>query len=147
MIEETKDIQSIIPLVEQWLTKQGASDFGFEPDVAGGVEELVCTHEHLLSALFVAKHYNEPTGFVSIFSIPNHLDKGSKVAVVKYWYSTNKTDGPRLLDVACEWAKEGGCKHVVLSASQMMPESHDAIADYCIAIGMRPFETSFIKEL
>ena len=147
MIRQTDDIQEVVPLIERWCRGNRADDFGFHTSAHIAQADVVTNMRTLgdQSALFVDG--DPATGCLFMFVVPNYLNDNLNVAMVKYWYSINAHSGPKLFKAATEWAKEQKAAHIVVCASHMMPQNHDAIADYCIATGMLPFETSFIKEI
>ena len=55
--------------------------------------------------------------------------------------------GQRLIGEAGRWAKEHGCSHLILNASNVASGLHDKVCNLYKHLGLSKFETSYIKEI
>lgn len=148
-IEYTQDVEVVRPLVERWRAASAVAAFGFDARVEDVLADLKSWLAECRGTLIVARGDEEPVGFYAVFLAPNYLHAGATLAVEKYWYALANAElvGPQLFHQAWEWSKARGATHLMVSASHMMPASHDRIARFCRSMGMQPFESSFIREI
>jgi hypothetical protein len=53
----------------------------------------------------------------------------------------------RLLKAAKVLAKERGCSHFIMNASNLASDMHDKVCNFYKRLDMKKFETSFISEV
>jgi hypothetical protein len=72
-----------------------------------------------------------------------------KLAVEKYWYVEKqyRIGGIQLLKQGYIWAKENGCSHIIMTASNLASGMYDKICNLYQRMGMELFETSYIQEI
>lgn len=145
-IEHGQNLDEIRPVGEQWLKEQNASDFGLKVDFETIVKDLEGWLEGE-GTILVAMDGVQPVGFLAVFALPSYLGP-QKIALEKYWYTMtgHHTAGPRLLCEALKWAKEHGCSHLIMSASNLASNMHDQVCEFYQRMGFKPFESSFICE-
>lgn len=72
------------------------------------------------------------------------------IANEHYWYVEPKKRGLsalRFLPVAEKWAKEKGCSHLIMNASNLASDLHDRTCRLYERFGMSKFETTYIKRV
>ena len=62
------------------------------------------------------------------------------------WQTSTPSTGSAKCD-AYIWAKENGCSHIIMTASNLASEMYDKVCNLYQRMGMELFETSFIQEI
>lgn len=133
----------IEPLLRAWADDNRCSDYGFSLSLNEARADMEANLAATSCGLFTTSGMD---GFIFVLILDNYLNGNAPLALVKYWYSQGQ-HGKALFDAAMAFAKDEHAQHFIVSASQMMPENHDKIADFCVSSGFLPYETAFIKEI
>ena len=108
------------------------------------------TAEHLskINKLFVMIVNEKVVGLIGIQIFKNPIGNGM-MANEHLWYvcKAYRGSGISLLEHGMKWATEQGCTHFMATASNLASDLHDSICKLYEVIGMRKFETTFIKKL
>lgn len=135
-------------ILNAWAAEHKGADFGISV-----IRENVETDIYSLtngenSDVMVLTDENEPVGLMVLMAVPSWLGD-QRIAIEKYWYvkSDHRTGGFMMVEEAKKWAKEHGCSHLVMIASNMASEMHDKVCAFYEHVGMKLFETSFISEV
>jgi hypothetical protein len=99
-------------------------------------------------ALLLAYDGVELVGFFSVFAAKSSVSEQG-IAVETFWFArpNRKMAGPVLFRAAKDWAQNHGCTHLIVSGSRLASDLHDKVCKFCEAVGMQPFETSYIVRL
>lgn len=99
--------------------------------------------------LLLVTDNNEIVGYMGM-TFFNSLLGRQKIANEHYWYVAKNyrgRDSLLLIEAARQWAKEKGCSHLQMNASNLASDLHDKICKFYEHIGMKKFETSYIEEI
>ena len=144
------DVEALRPIAEAWQKEGLGNKFNLSMDVDEHLKDLnrmVCGTDSDLLVLFDANA--NPVGYMGLTTFTNPLGK-EKIANEHYWYVLPEKRGIgslRLFNRAIEWAKFTGCSHIIMNASKMASGLHDDICKLYEKLGMKKFETAFIKEI
>jgi len=145
----TGDIETLRPVVESWQRIVADNKFGIiADDVDGflaGLKDMADGDESDLLVLYD----NEPIGYIGLQYFISPLGS-QKMANEHYFFVIPEKRGlasMKLLRKAEVLAKEKGCTHFIMNASNLASTLHDKVCDFYKRLGMKKFETSFIKEI
>ena len=91
----------------------------------------------------------EPIGLLGLTTFKSPLGN-QIVANEHYWYVVPHRRGLaslRLIKEAEKWARERGCSHLIMSASNLASDLHDSVCSIYERLGMTKFETSYIRSI
>lgn len=130
------DIEHIIRLGARMAEKAKLAT-GYDPDsVRATLEHLIDNPDGILLV--------SVTGMIGGMCYPHPFNHKAKIGQEFFWYSEGN-DGPELLAMAEERARECGASHwTMLAQETMRPE---VVGRYYGRQGYRPLERSYIKEL
>lgn len=88
-----------------------------------------------------------PIGLLGLTTFTSPISS-QLIANEHYWYVIPPRRGiasMRLLKAAEDWAKEKGCSHLIMTASNLASDLHDTVCFIYEKMGMKKFETSYIR--
>lgn len=145
-----EDIERLKPLALEWQESCNAKEMGIELipethylDLAGLIDKddaelfLLVNDDDSVVGYMGMRIFDSPLGNQTIAN--EHL-----------WYVSkeHRTLGTvRILNAAKRWAKEKGCTHLILNASNLASDMHDKVCRFYERIGFKKFETSYIQVL
>lgn len=146
MIEELKitEIDSLTEIANNFFA---SSDFLNDFDMKVFKKNWSFFIENDVGVIFISKDKdNKPTGAIGgcMYPDPNN---GELLATEFFWFVNPECRGSgiKLLKVFEKWAKEKGCKKVIMvHLSDSMPEK---VSNIYIRFGYRKAETHYIKEV
>ena len=146
----TGDTETLRPVVESW--QQIVLDNGFgiiADDVDKFLVELgnLATNED--SDLLALYDDDEPVGYLGMQYFISPLGR-QRMANEHYFFVIPEKRGMSsigLMRVAKVLAKERGCTHLIMNASNLASTLHDKVCNVYERLGFSKFETSFITGL
>ncbi len=148
MINQTKEIEKIYPLLDKWYGSQNGKRYGLNVSFEAVVKDIKkLLNSEYESTIFIAGE-KEAEGFLLIFKMPS-LMGNQYIGVEKYWYvrPESRRYGRVLYSHAENWCKENGCTHFVMCASNLASDMHDKVCRFYEKMGMKLFETTYVKEI
>jgi GNAT superfamily N-acetyltransferase len=145
--EILRDKDLLLPLTREW-EKEVNWDLGFNPTPEFLAEELDKLIDEPNSDIIVLKD-KEIVGLLAL-TIQKYPISNEIVASERAWFvkKSNRGIGSiRLIREAEKWAREKGCSHFLMYASNLASDMHDKVCHLYKRLGMRLFETSYIKEI
>lgn len=149
IINTTENVERLQPLAEEWLAESNCKDFGIDTDVDKHLWELDSMTKRTDADVLLLMNEELIVGYMGIECIENPFGD-QIIANEHYWFVVKHARGHgslRLLWAAKEWAKEKGCSHLIANASYMASDLHDRTCELYERMGMKKFETSYIKEI
>lgn len=141
-------MEQIRPIALRWKNESNNEALSIEIDAdlyMNGLQEFVDNPDNVLLVL----EDEEIVGYMGlgIFVSPigNQL-----IANEHYWYVIPEKRGMsalKFLPAAEKWAKEKGCSHLIMNASNLASDLHDRTCKLYERFGMSKFETTFIKRV
>lgn len=129
---------------EKWMKEHHGNQFSFEISIDVVIDDLI------KSGTGVIALWNEDkiVGFLALFIAQSFMGS-QKLAVEKYWYVEKqyRIGGIQLLKQGYIWAKENGCSHIIMTASNLASGMYDKVCNLYQRMGMELFETSYIQEI
>ncbi len=149
-VVEATNIDCMKHVALEWKETCNANDLGVTMDPEVYFKKLSTLIDRDDAALFLLlSPMNTVIGYVGVESFYSPLDN-QKIANEHHFYileANRGTGAMRLVHAVQEWAKENGCTHIVMTASNLASGLHDKVCKFYEAIGMSKFETSFICQL
>lgn len=147
-IEYLQNAELVRPLLERWEHVCRAEEYGFTVCVDAAIDDLQRWLGREPGTLICGYDGDEMIGFLAVFAINSTIGP-DRVAIEKYWYAdpNHKFAGPRLFNAAADWARDNGCSHLIVAASNLSSLHHDSVARFCEKLGMHLFETTYICEV
>ena len=147
-LEYVTDIEVFRPLGELWMQQHNGDEFGIDitvEDVMADAKEVLASGAGVVIG---AKDDDEWVGFMLVFTTECFLGL-QMIAVEKYWFAKPNAlkAAPLMLIKARAWAREEGCSHLIMSASNLASNKHDKVCRFYERKGLRLFETSYICEV
>jgi len=142
-------IESIRPLAIEWKAMSQQNKFGLEVDVDVFLSSLADMIFNDNSDLLMLMDGIEVVGIMGVMKFKSPFGK-EQVANEHYLFvkkGHSISGGSRLIGEAGRWAKEHGCSHLILSASNVASRLHDKVCNLYERLGLSKFETSYIKEI
>lgn len=147
-IVETTDVKEVRPLYEQWVGEASGNEFGLRVDTDVAESRMQQMIDNSETVLLVAFDSGGRTVGCYTQTVCPSAYSDQLVAVGTNWFSkTGSGAGPKLLRTAKRWAKQHGCGHVLVTASNFASSQHDKICRYCERIGGKKFETIYVMEV
>ena len=150
-VVEADSIDQIKHVALEWKETCKANDLGItmDPDVYfEKLGELLDVEDAELFLLLNLE--NEVVGYIGVESFYSPLDN-QKIAIEHHWYMLEKCRGGsgamRLVTAVQGWAKENGCSHLIMNASNLASGLHDKVCKFYESIGMELFESGYISRL
>lgn len=144
-----EQIESIRPLATDWKGMCSCSEFGLEVNISTFLAGLMDLIDDDDSDLLLLMDNEIIIGIMGLTKFKSPFGK-EEVANEHYLFvrkGSGVTGSKRLIDAAMDWAKEKGCSHLILNASNAASDMHDKICGFYEHIGLKKFETSYIKEI
>jgi len=144
-----KDLMFIKAVALEWQDSCNADSFGVTINAnsyMAGIIDLISNKD---TDVLLLCHEDEVVGYMGIERFSSPLGT-QKIANEQYWYilpGTDNNGAVMLLKAAQQWAKGKGCSHLIMNASMLASDKHDRLCGLYGAIGMKKFETSYIKEI
>jgi GNAT superfamily N-acetyltransferase len=144
----TGDIESLRPIAESWQVVAMGNKFGISIDTdkfLDGLKEMADGDDSDLLVLYD----NEPIGLIGLQYFTSPLGN-QKMANEHYFFVIPERRGlssMRLLKSAKALAKDRGCSHFIMNASNLASDMHDKVCSLYERLNMKLFETSFISEV
>lgn len=145
----TDNIETLRPIVESWQQIVLDNGFGIITDnVDKFLKELDGLAKDEDSDLLVL-YDDKPVGYLGLQYFMNPLGS-QKMANEHYLFVIPEKRGMssmRLINMAKVLAKERGCTHIIMNASNLASDMHDKVCEFYRRINMKLFESSYISEL
>ncbi len=146
----TDDVKGLVSVIREWFAESQKTEFGLNVDIYAAILNVGQLIFSPNSDILVLIDDNETiVGFFGI-SVSQSKFSNQKIAEERYYYVVQTSRGHsslRLLKVAEEWAKNNGCSHFIVYASQLAGGLHNRTCKLYEKMGLTQFETSYIKEL
>lgn len=147
-IEYWTDSEKLIPLLKLWYAQQQCDSLGIDANIDIYVKDMNKWLGNLGGVILAAIDKDELVGFLALITAPSEF--GDQVwSYEKGWYVKPETNGAalRLYKKAEKWSRDKGCSHFVMTASNAASGLHDKVCRFYRRMGMKKFETSFIKDI
>jgi GNAT superfamily N-acetyltransferase len=111
----------------------------------GKLQEFIDNPNNILLVL----EDDEIVGYMGLQAFESPLGN-QLIANEHYWYVLPEKRGfsaLKFLHAAERWAKEKGCSHLIMNASNLASDLHDRTCRLYERFGMSKFETTYIKEV
>lgn len=142
------EVEELRPVIESW-EKTCDNKFGFDLDTNKFEEDIVSMigSDHA-DVLVLRSKGDRLLGLMGLLSISCSLED-SYSATEHYWYilPEHRGQGIKMIGAAQAWAKEKGCKRLMMNASRLAGRDHDKVCRLYERLGFDHFETTYIKEL
>ena len=142
----TGNVSLLLPVIRRW-REEANKDFGFEMDELVHLQDL----QSLIDGdgeLFVLRD-KEIVGYMGLTIFRSPLGR-ERIANEHFWYvipEARGTSSIRLIKEAHKWAREKDCQYLMMTASEMASDMHDTVCKIYERLGMRRFETTFIRKV
>lgn len=144
------DIELLKPVADAWDEEDNGDKFGFKVETATFVESLRVLRDNDNSLLLVLMQDSKPVGVMGLIFIKSPLSD-QLLAQEHFWYVMPEHRGRlgslRMIDVAQKIAKDMGCSHLMMTASNLASELHDKVCRIYELYKMAKFETTYICSL
>ena len=147
--QNKQDIERLKPVAFQWKESCNGEDFGIELVPEKHFSDLAGLIERDDADLFLLVNEDEVVGYMGVTAFSSPLGN-QKVGQEHYWFVSGENRGRGsmlLIRAAKDWAKEKGCTHFIMTASNLASNLHDKVCRFYERIGFKKFETSFITLL
>lgn len=144
------DIEQLRPLAEQWFQECNADDFGLKAEVDEHLRDMTMNFLLRQDRVILALIDNEQVvGYMGLSTFKSPLSEQIIANEHNYYVrpESRGAGGLRLLLEARKWAKEKGCSHLIMNASNLASDMHNKICKFYQKMNMRKFETSYIAEV
>lgn len=141
--------EELRPLAEQWRQECNCDKFGMKPNMESFLTELDGLINNENGDVLILNKGNKIAGLMGLTIFKNPISDGF-VANEHFLYIAPRYRGigaARIIKVAQEWAKNKGCSHLILNASQMASSLYDRTCSLYERMNFKLFEAAFIKEL
>jgi len=146
----TDDINILKPIILEWQKEASGSEFNLSIDAdchLNDLQSLITNPDTSLLVLY--DDDNKPIGYMGVMAYQSPVGK-EIVAQERYYYVSPSNRGfgsIRLIKATMAWAAAKNCSHIQFSVNRMASNMHDRTCQLYAMLGMKHFETSFIKEL
>lgn len=137
-------------LAEQW-KKETNGDLGIIVNVDEHLRDLQRYIENpfIATVLLLVKE-DKVVGYMGLAIFKSPLSN-QVIANEHYWYVLPEFRKAKLtlkmFDEAKKWAKDKGCSHLLMNASNLASSLHDKICRLYERLGLKKFETSYIQSI
>jgi GNAT superfamily N-acetyltransferase len=142
------NFEAVKRVAEGWRGICNADKFGIEINdevYFSGLKNLI-TYDNKDLLLLVGND-GGVVGYMGI-EIFNSPLGNQKIANEHYLFMSRPSVGVMLLiKAAKEWAREKGCSHLILNASNLASDLHDKVCRFYEKLGLSKFETCYMTEL
>lgn len=148
MVELWDDAEKIRPLLDEWYKEQEGTVFGMDMNIDVYIKDMNTWVGNLGGTILVAIENSALMGFMALIIVPSEFGNQTW-AIEKGWYvrPRSKSSAIKLYRKAEIWCKEKGCSHLIMTASRGASSLHDKVCKFYERMGMKQFETSYIKEI
>ncbi len=143
------DTDNFVLMAREWFDESQKKEFGLSIDLSKTLLDIGQLAFSPNSIVFLLVDNNKIIGFygaaISCSKFSNQM-----IAEERYYYVTQENRGIsslKLIKAATEWAKNKQCSHFIIYASNLASELHDRTCQLYEKLGMKKFETSYVKEL
>jgi len=143
------DIEALRPVARSWYDDTHRNSFNIDIDIDTHLADLDRLAKSADSDLLVLIDGTLIVGYMGIEAFTSPLSQ-QVIANEHYWYVLPEKRGigsMRLIWLAQQWAKEKGCSHLIMNASNLASSLHDKVCKLYEQLGMKKFETSYISEI
>ena len=143
------NIESFMSVARKWFDEANKAAFGLNIDMDAVIFDLARLISLPDCGVLVLIDNEKVVGFYGV-SISQSKFSKQRIAEERYYYVVPEKRGIsslRLLKAAESWAKNKGCSHFIIYASQVASDLHDRTCKLYEKLNMKQFETSYIKEL
>lgn len=143
------DVERLRPMCESRMAEMQIDKFGLVLDKDKYKAELQNFIDNPNTDLLVLFDDETPVGYMGLEYFVSPLGN-QKMANEQNWYVMPEhrgIGGMRLFAAATAVAKVRNCSHLIMNASMMASSLHDKLCKLYEKLGMKQFETSFIKDL
>lgn len=144
-----QSIESLRHITEAWVFDTKDNEFGISINANTHLLDLLKLVLSDTADLIVLYENEIPVGYLGIVIMQSPLGN-QLIANEHYWYVMPEHRGRgsiQLIKAANEWAKQRDCSHIILNASCLASNMHDKICGFYEKMGLKKFETSYIKEI
>ena len=137
------------PVDEQWSLEIQNNAFGIKADIDRHLADLQSLVDSESSDLLVLTEGDKIVGYMGMITFVSPTSD-QLISNEHFWYvvPAHRSFGSmKLLRAAIDWARTKGCSHVIFNASYMASGLHDKVCHFYETMGMKRFETSFIREI
>ena len=151
VVKATVDvIDKLLPVAAEWQGTCNGKRFGIELDLKKGLSDLAGLIESETTDLFLlVSKEDKVVGYLGMTIFDSPIGS-QRLAQEHYWFVGGDSRGRGtmlLIRAATDWARQKGCSHIIFNASNLASNMHDKICRFYEKIGMKKFETSYIKEI
>lgn len=144
------DIEALKEVALEWRDTCNAKEFGIDLEPEVYFRDLTNLIEREDSDLLLLMKRDKVIGYMGLRYFQSPL--GNQIICNEnFWYVSCNHRGRGallLLRAARKFAKEKGCSHLIMNASNLASEMHDRLCRFYERIGFKKFETSYIiKEI
>jgi len=146
---QIEDIERLKQVVLEWKESCNAKDFRIDIRLETHFQDLAGLIENENSDLFLLIKKDNVIGYMGVTCFDSPLGN-QRIANEHYWFVSGKHRGRGtllLLRSVKKWAKERGCSHLIMNASNLASNMHGRLCRFYEKIGFQKFETSYIEEL
>jgi len=143
------DVSVLRPIAVAWSKEANCDAMGLDFDMEAHLKDLQELVDNPDSELFVLEDENSPVGYIGITKFKSPLGK-QFIANEHYYYVLPEKRGVSsvsLLRAVEQWAKLKGCSHILMNASYLASDLHDKVCRLYESLGMKKFESTYIKEV
>jgi len=136
-------------IAQNWYAEACNNNFNLEIDIDAHLSDLQRLANADSADLLVLYDRTWPVGYMGIAIFTSPLSR-QVIANEHYWYVIPESRGigsVRLVREGLQWAKNKGCSHFIMNASNLASCLHDKVCNLYEKLGMRKFETSYIVEI
>lgn len=144
------DIERLKPVALEWKETCNGETLGINLAPETYYADLANLLHKPNAALFMLLNdAKNVVGYIGVECFNSPLGN-QKIAQEHYWYvsESHRPHGSmQLIRIIREWAKKKGCSHLIMNTSTLASDKHDKLCSFYERLGMKKFETSFIKEI
>jgi len=144
-----EDIERLRPVALQWQENCNGKAMKIDLDLEVHLADLTSLVKRDDAELFILLRNNEPIGYMGVTCFKSPIGN-QLIANEHFWYVLTEFRGYStllLIKKAHEWAKSKGCSHIIFNTSNLASDIHDKLCQFYERLGMKKFETSYIKEI
>ena len=148
-IVESKDVNDIRMLAEEWLKIANDDEFNLDLDYDIAIENLATVIKTGGTILLACEDDSDiAVGFFALSPMSSFFGK-QLIAMETMWFCLPNAHraGPALLRAAKQWAIEHGCSHLMISGSRLASDMHDKVCHFCERSGGKQFETVYLMKV
>jgi hypothetical protein len=144
----TGSVLPLLPIAQDWVNGVRENSFGLEVTVTRFMDDLQRLVDNDNSDLFVLVK-DVPVGLLGMTIFTSPIGN-NRIANEHYWYvlpEHRSVESIRMLSVAKKWAKDNGCSHLMMNASNLASDLHDRVSGVYERMGMKKMETVYMQRI